>query len=83
MTLETGLLTSLSCVSSALAWAVARLYERLTKAESTMEELRKKIEVLLSENGEKKAKVEMYERCPMRDKCPFSLHHKPKQNENS
>lgn len=73
MTLETALLSALSVVTSALVWAVQVLYCRLQKAESTVEELRKLIEGLNRENGEHAAKVEMYERCPKRHDCPFSL----------
>lgn len=73
MTLETALLSALTTVTSALVWAVQVLYARLQKAESTVEELRQLIEGLNRENGEHAAKVEMYERCPKRLDCPFSL----------
>lgn len=73
MTLETALLAALSAVTSALVWAVQILYARLQKAESTVEELRQMIEGLNRENGEHAAKVEMFERCPKRLDCPFSL----------
>jgi len=73
MTLETALLSALSAVTSALVWAVQVLYARLQKAESTVEELRQLIEGLYRENGEQAAKVEMFERCPKRLDCPFSV----------
>lgn len=73
MTLETALLAALSAVTGALVWAVQLLYARLQKAETTVEELRQLIEGLNRENGEHAAKVEMYERCPKRLDCPFSL----------
>jgi hypothetical protein len=73
MTLETALLAALSAVTSALVWAVNILYSRLQKAENTVEELRKILESLQRENGEQAAKVEMFERCPRRSECPFSI----------
>lgn len=71
MTLETALLAALSAVTSALCWAVKILYQRLTKAEETVEELRKELERLEHENGRHSAKVEMFQRCPQRQNCPF------------
>ncbi len=75
MTLEAGLLSALSVVSTALVWAVTRLYERLLKAEQTVENLRIEMERLERENGEKSAKVEMFNRCPKMAECPFHLQH--------
>lgn len=71
MTLETALLAALSAVTTALCWSVKALYERLTKAESTVEALRVEMEKLERENGEQAARVKMYERCS-RDGCPFT-----------
>jgi hypothetical protein len=46
-------------------------YDRLLKAEETIEKLRLKYEELKALNGEAEAKVEMYENCPKRQDCPF------------
>ena len=75
MTLETALLSALSAVTGALVWAVSRLYERLQKAEETVESLRLEMENLERENGEKTAQVEMFNRCPKRAECPFAFQH--------
>lgn len=71
MTLESALLTALSTVTGALCWAVSLLYQRLVKAEATVEALRLAHEELTAEHGEASAKVEIYERCPKQRECPF------------
>jgi hypothetical protein len=71
MTLETALLTALSTVTGALCWAVSLLYQRLVKAEATVEVLRLAHEELTAMYGEASAKVEIYERCPKQRECPF------------
>jgi hypothetical protein len=83
MTLEAALFSALSVMTGALTWAVNILYARLQHAENSVEALRLKIETLLSENGEYSAQVEMFRQCPMRDRCPFSLHkHEKNQPSN-
>jgi hypothetical protein len=71
MTLETALLSALSAVTAALCWSVQLLYLRLQKAESTVESLRKALDLLNHDHGEASAKVEMFERCPRLIDCPF------------
>lgn len=73
MTLEQALFAALSTVTGGLVWAVQALYSRLLKAEQTVEDLRQEMERLERENGSNAAKVSMYERCPKRVECPFSI----------
>lgn len=77
MTVEEALLTALSGVTGALCWVVSLMYARLVKAEATLELLRIEHEKLEAENGRNSAKVSMYERCPRRADCPFSVHSTP------
>lgn len=71
MTLENYLLAALSSVTSALCWAVKVLYDRLTKAEATVEQLRTELKRLEHENGRHSATVEIFRRCPQKANCPF------------
>lgn len=80
MTLETALLTGLSTVTTALCGLAGLFYQRLGKAEKTVERLLLEVRKLDKELSIAQALLNLFKQCPRKADCPFSIHHqKPEQ----
>lgn len=70
MSIEQALLAGLSATTTALVWAVTKLWGRSEECESDRRALRKEIEVLKSEHGRATGRLELFDQCPI-EACPF------------
>lgn len=77
MTLEQALIAAIVFLAGTCGTVFKLFYERLQKAEGTIEALRLKLEELTETNGENAAKVEMYKNCSQGEKCPFQRRQLP------
>jgi hypothetical protein len=71
MTIEQALLAGLSATTTALVWAVTKLWARSEDCESDRRSLRMEIEKVKSEHGRATGRLEMFHACP-HGNCPFS-----------
>ena len=71
MSIEQALLAGLSGTTTALVWAVTKLWSRSEECESDRRFLRREIEDLKHSKGHAEGRLEIFQRCPV-DTCPFS-----------
>ena len=71
MTLEQALLAALSATSSALVWAVTKLWAKSEECESDRRAMRREIEELKSDHGRAEGRLEAFKACPS-GSCPFA-----------
>lgn len=70
MSIEQALLAGLSATTTALVWAVTKLWGRSEECEADRRGLRIEIEKLKSEHGHAEGRLEMFTQCPQAA-CPF------------
>jgi hypothetical protein len=71
MTLEQALIYGIGGLSTALTWAVTKLWAKSEECEADRRALRHAIEDLRAEHGLAKGRLESFTRCPNAD-CPFA-----------
>ncbi len=71
MSIEQALLAGLSGTTTALVWAVTKLWARSEECESDRRSMRGEIEKLKSEHGHAEGRLEMFHACPQQQ-CPFA-----------
>lgn len=71
MTLEQALICGIGALSTALTWAVTKLWAKSEECEADRRALRHAIEDLRAEHGLAKGMLESYKNCPLAE-CPFS-----------
>lgn len=71
MTLEQALICGIGALSTALTWAVTKLWAKSEECEADRRALRHAIEDLRAEHGLAKGRLESFEHCPLTE-CPFS-----------
>ena len=71
MSIEQALLSGLSATTTALVWAVTKLWSRSEECESDRRSLRHEIEDLKHSKGHAEGRLELFSRCRV-DTCPFS-----------
>jgi hypothetical protein len=79
MSIEQALLAGLSATTTALVWAVTKLWAKSEECEADRRGLRTAIEDLRAEHGHARGRLEVFERCTS-DHCPFveqTLRHHP------
>lgn len=74
MSIEQALLAGLSATTTALVWAVTKLWAKSEECEADRRGLRKEIEDLKADHGHARGRLEIYENCTATH-CPFSEQH--------
>lgn len=71
MSIEQALLSGLSATTTALVWAVTKLWSKSEECEHDRRSLRHEIEDLKHSKGHAEGRLELFSRCRV-DTCPFS-----------